>query len=327
MSDNRLHVAYIDNKQQNSRPLSNTRAQREEIQATMERLWLQNPQQFDPLRDCIGRKRIHDTFETVQSFISLKDKRIADLGCGAGILSRKMRDAGAHVDAIDVATQALQKLKSEDMHHITAIQDCLPSTSLEDQVYDLVLCTELISYLKSADYRIFMAELARLVKNEGYVACSTELDINTNDPLEKFVALAETEFSVEKWIVSYHLLQIRFCHFFEKPGYYIRCYKDNEYRQRELDKRQRLRRRWFLWNTQLPLNILWSAAALFFNPIASFLRQNTWMMNILEKITRFFWSDAGISHALFIGKRRPLTFPVKPENIPRELKHKRQVWE
>lgn len=335
MSNNRLNVTYTDNKQ-NTRPISNARAQKEEIQATMERLWLKNPQQFDPLRDSIERKRINDTFNAILPFISLnqettigklKEKKVADLGCGAGILSRKMRDAGANVDAVDVASQALQRLKSGDMHNITAIQDCLPSTALNDQTYDLVVCTELIGYLKAADYRMLMAELARLVKSEGVVACSTELDINTNDPLERFVALTETEFTVEKWILSYHLLQIRLCHFFEMPAYYIKCHKDRECRQKEIDKRKGLRRQWFVWNTQLPLNMFWRAMGVLFNPLASFFRQNAWIMNVLEKITRFFWNEAGISHVLFIGKRRPLTFPVKPEDVPRELKHKRQVWE
>lgn len=327
MPYNRLNVTYTDSKQLNTRPLSNARMQKEEIQATMERLWLQHPQQFDPLRDCIERKRINDTFHVIQSLISLKNQRVADLGCGAGIFSRKVRDAGANVDAVDVASQALQRLKSEDMHNITPIQDCLPSTALNDQMYDLVVCTELIGYLKSADYRMLMAELARLVKNEGLVACSTELDINTNNPLEKFAALAETEFTVEKWLLSYHLLQIRLCHFFETPAYYVTCYRENEYRQKELDKRTGLRRKWLLWNTKKPFNWLWGSVGLLFNPLASFFRQNVWMMNILEKITRFFWCEAGISHALFIGKRRPLTFPIKQEDVPRELKHKRQVWE
>ncbi|MBA3815955.1 MAG: class I SAM-dependent methyltransferase [Parachlamydiaceae bacterium] len=327
MSNNRLNVTYTDNKQQNTRPLSNARAQKEEIQATMERLWLQNPQQFDPLRDCIERKRIVATLEAIQSVTTLNEKKVVDLGCGAGILSRKMRDAGAIVDAVDIASQALQKLKSEDMQNITAIQDCLPSTSLHDQSYDLVICTELIGYLKSADYRMFIAELARLVKNGGFVVCSSDLDINTDNPLERLVALVETEFTVEKWILSYHLLQIRVCRFFEAPAFYVKCYQDKEYFQKEIEKRKGLRRRLFMWNTKMPLNLLWRTLRMVFNPFASLFRQNVWIMNFLEKITRFFWSEAGISHALFIGKRRPLTFPVKKENTPRELKHKRQVWE
>lgn len=335
MSNNRLTVSYTDNKQ-NTRPLSNARIQKEEIQATMERLWLKNPQQFDPLRNSMECKRINDTFNIILEFFSvsqestvgiLKNKRVVDLGCGAGIFSRKIRDAGANVDSVDVATQALQRLKSEDMHNISAIQDCLPSTSLSDQAYDIVVCTEVIGYLKSGDYRMLMAELARVVKREGIVVCSTQLDINTNDPLERFVALAETEFTVDNWILSYHLLQIRLCNFFEKPSYYVQCYRDKEYLQKELDKRKGFRRQWFLWNTQLPLILFWKAISVVANTLASFFRQNVWMMNSLEKITRFFWSEAGISHALFIGKRRPLTFPVKAEEVPRELKHKRQVWE
>lgn len=325
--NNKLNIVYTENKRPSERPPFSLRMQKEEIQATMERLWLQCPEQFNPLRECMGRKRISDTFNAIKNMISLTDIKATDLGCGSGVISRKLRDAGAIVDAVDVATQALQRLKSEEMLNITAIQDCLPSTSLKDQTYDLVVCTELIGYLKDINFRILMAELARLVKRDGLVVCSTELDIDTDNALDRFAALAETEFTIEQWLFSYHLLQLRLNRFFETPAYYVRCYEHHEFRQKELDKRTGFSQRWLSWNTQRPLIWLWRGIKVLFNPFVKLFRQNVWVMNTLEKITRFFWSEAGISHAVFLGKRRPLTFPVKQEDLPRELKHKRQVWE
>lgn len=273
MDQNRLHVAYTEHKQSNSRPLSVKTSRKEEIQATMERLWHQSPQQFDPQRDCMELQRIQNTIDAIKSLFPLSGKCVVDLGCGDGTISRLLRDGGAHVDAVDASTLALKKLKETDFHDITSIHDCLPSTSLKDKSYDLVVCTEVIAYLKPEEYRLLMAELARLVKNDGYVVCSTSLDINTEDPLDRFAALGETEFTFEKWVFNYHRLLIRLSRF------------------------------------------------------APFLKQNSSVMNFLERLCRFFWSDSGITHALFIGKRRPLTFPVKPQDTPRELKHKRQVWE
>lgn len=327
MEKNPLRVAFTENKIVNSRPLSSKRSLREEKQAVMERLWLQSPQQFDSLRDCMERQRVQNTVETIKSKISLSGKHVVDLGCGNGTIARILRDAGAHVDAVDVASIALKNLKEKDSHNINPIHDCLPSTELQDKKYDLVVCTEVIGYHKPEEYRLLMAELGRLLKSDGLVVCSTSLDINTEDPLERFAELAETEFTIDKWVLSYHLLLIRLCNFFETPFSFVEASLNKEIRKNEIAKRKGLIRWWFKWNTGPVLATLWTLIRFISNPIAEFLRQNTTLMHFLDRFCRFFWSDAGISHALFIGKRRPLVFPVRPEDAPREIKHKRQVWE
>lgn len=327
MTNNRLQITAVENNADFVPPITNGNARRQEIQATLERLWRQNPQQFDPQRDCIQRQRLKNTIETLCEMLPLKGKYAVDLGCGTGDLTRLVRDEGAQIDAVDIATIALQKLKEQDMHHITAIQDCLPLTRLKDNAYDLVICTEVIGYLKSTEYRVFFSELARLVKLDGLVVCSSELDINTQDPLENFAALAETEFNIDRWVISHHMLFIRFCHFFEIPARYIQASQNNEYYQKELSSKTTLGRLWYQWNTTRGMVMFWKFINLASAPIAARAKQNNFLMNFLEKICRFLWSQSGISHALFIGARRPLTFPLAPDKIPRERKHKKEVWE
>lgn len=327
MSNNPLHVVYTENKTQPSRPLLNKKSRREELRAILERKWLQNIEKFDPQRDCIERKRIQTTFDTIQSSIALSQKKAVDMGCGEGTLTRMLRDAGASVDAVDVSSIALKKLSEKGCQGINVIQDCLPTTTLQDKTYDLVICTEVIGYLHPDEYRMAMAELARLVKSDGIVVCSTDLDINTEDPLNRFAALAETEFTIDKWILSYHRLFLRWCNFFEKPMQYVKANNNIEFKETELSKRRGIARSWFKWNSRTIPSYFWRLVSMLSNPISSRLRQSNTTMNFLERMCRFLWSDAGISHATFIGKLRPLSFPVKEDQAPRELKHKRQVWE
>lgn len=324
---NRLQITSVDKAQQPPRPLFSRGARRQEVQATMERLWLQDPEQFNPERDAVQRQRLTKTLEAIKNQLPLNDVRVADLGCGGGNLSRLLRDAGAKVDAVDIAGNALERLKSHDTHNITPIQDCLPSTRLDDDAYDLVVCTEVIGYLQAQEYRLLIAELSRLVHKAGYAACSTSLDINSDNALERFAAVAETEFAIDQWVLRYDRLWIKLCRFFEAPQRYIKNSSNALERKQELNKRKRLSKQWYRLNTTKLLALWWKIVNPIARPIASSLRQSNRTVNLLGKITKFLWDEAGVSHALFIGQRRPMTFPLPANEIPVEMKHKRQVWE
>lgn len=327
MGLNKLQVTQVDNSPSPPRPSGSKNSRRQEIEATMERLWLNDPEQFNPMRDIVQRKRLSRTIEAIHKISGLKGKKAVDLGCGGGDLTRLIRDCGMSVHAIDAASKALEKLKSGDMDGITFAQDCLPATRLNDDGYDLVNCTEVVGYLKPVEYRLFFAELARLVKKDGHVCCSSSIDINSENALEKFSALAETEFDIDEWVLSYDLLWIKSCRFFEAPYHYYQASRDGELRQNELGKKRSVGKAWYRLNTTWVLGTVWRALAFLTNPIASLIRQNEALMKMLEKFTKFFWDEAGISNALFIGQRRSMTYPLPADEIPREMKHKRQVWE
>jgi 2-polyprenyl-3-methyl-5-hydroxy-6-metoxy-1,4-benzoquinol methylase len=324
---NKLHITNVEHQQHPKTPVVNRSVRRQEIQATMERMWLNDAEQFNPERDSVQRKRVSHTLMTVKKYLDLNDKRCVDLGCGSGVITRLLRDANSKVDAVDIANLALERLKAHDMRHITPIQDCLPSSRLEDNAYDLVVCTELIGYLDPKEYRLLFAELARLVKKEGYVACSSSLDIHSENALERFSALAETEFEIEEWVLGYHLLWIKGCHFLEAPAHFIRASQDAFERNQEIGKRKALNKWWFRFNSTRPMALFWRGVNLLASPLAKGLRQSDALVNILEKVTKLIWDESGISHALFIGNRRPLTFPLPKNEIPIERKHKREVWE
>lgn len=326
MENNPLKIVSIDRKPTEATSLINNRKhRRDEIQARMDRLWNQNPEQFNPLRNCTERDRLDRTSILIQDFLPLSEKTVVDLGCGEGEFSRRMRDGGASVHAVDVSTIPLSKVKK--IENIIPIQDCLPNTELKNDAYDLVVCNEVIAYLNIEDYRLFFAELSRIVKPQGFVVCSTALDVGTNDPLDKFARLAETEFEISKWTLSHHLLHIRFCDFFEAPSRFIKACHDSAYRHKQIEDRKGLSRLWFQWNSSPALAFFWYPFQFLFKPAVTLLKQNRSLMLFMEKMTRFLWNESGISHAIFIGKRRPLVHPLPPNEVPREIKHKKQVWE
>jgi len=132
------------------------------------------------------------------------------------------------------------------------------------------------------------------------------LDIHSEEAFHRFASLAETEFEIQKWTLSYHRLHIVLRDFFEAPGRFVKAKNDPDYRQESLGKRYGLSRLWFVGNsTPLPC-LLWSLVHFISKPIASFLRNSRPIMLITENITRTLNAEAGISHAIFVGKRKSL---------------------
>ena len=328
MSENKLNVVAVENSKDKipaNNKLQSPSARREEAQAQFERLWLTNPEKFNPLKDCMGRERIHRSWKAIKAALDVSEKRATDLGCGYGVLTLKLRDAGASVDAVDIASIALRHLQEHhDMRAIRPIQDWVPKTRLKDDDYDLVLSTDLIGYLHPADFRLFFSELARLVKSDGTVICSTLVDIHSEDSLERFKELAETELAIKELVYSYHSLYIRICDFFDAPRHFYKASKDPEYRFRQLSKRRGLRQTWFKYNSTMVLGAFWGIINLIAEPVAKVLHSSKNLMLFLERICRFLWDKAGISHVILVGKRKPL---VVPSPTPILGKERTRKWE
>lgn len=283
MSSNKLNITEVSSKCPpfpSHQPNRSGQGRRLEVQAKMERMWLEDPEQFNPNRNCVQRQRVERTVEALKAHSNPQGKRGVDLGCGGGDITRKIRDLGASMDAVDAASQALKVVQEHDMTRIKAIQDCLPETRLNDSCYDIVICTEVIGYLNSSEYRLLFAELSRVVVTDGVVVCSTVLDLGTDNPLGRFAQLADTEFEPLAWILSYHRAFLRFCKGCDKVS----------------------------------------------TKLGGWMRQNHFMRNVLESISRFFLSEESASHVIFVGKKRPLVFPLPPNEIPVVRPGKRETW-
>lgn len=326
MNDNKLNIVTVQRRDSNS--LSHRKHWREEAKAYYEHQWQNDPEQFNPLRNCMERERIERTWQLAQEFVHIKDKLVADLACGGGTMTKRLKESGAHVHALDIAPTALKILREQVPNVDKTYEECLPHTTLDDDAYDLIFADEVIALLPSQELRLFMSELCRLIKPQGFAICSTPLDLDSQDPLQRFASLAETEFKVHKWVCSHHRLYIRLRHIFGTPKHYARAYKNPEYRQRELQHRKGFSEKWLRWNSQAPLAFFWTVIQYVTNPIDHLLKYSRGLMLGLEKICRLFWGDSGISHAIFIASRRPLQpLDLPKDEIPVERKGKRHVWE
>ena len=287
MEENPLKVVSSENTPQHKHAYSGRKSHKQEAQARFERLWKHHPEQFDPEHDYMGKERLARSWKLIVGQIDLKGKRVVDLGCAAGAFSRMLRDAGAQVDAVDIASNALKMFKEKGDEGIHTTQDYVPRTLLDDDSYDLVVALDLIPYLHKEDHRLFFSELSRLVKPEGHVLCSTPLDFRTDDPLQRFGELAETEFVFEKWTLCYHKWLIRLTDFFEAPQIFVKASKDNEYRHQKLLHRVGFSHLWFRMNSTPILAFIWRIISFITSPITSWIKNSPFVLNQLEKFTRF----------------------------------------
>lgn len=321
---NRLNVIHSPSEVP-KKPLGRS-ARRLESQEKFEHLWRVNPKQFNPERSARERERIGRTWNLILSRTNVKHSHVVDLPCGWGSLAVKLCEAGAQVHAADVSETALRHVENGCKNECTTSLICLPHTTLKEDGYDLVISTDAISYLAQDDYRLYFAELSRIVKSDGHVVCSTNIDIYSEDALKRFCELFETEFEIEDWIFSYHAYQIRLCNVLEAPSKFIKAAQDADYRNQEINNRRAFNRFWFKWNSTLLPSFFWRTINLAVRPLYNWIKQSRKTLLFLERFCRFFSAEEGISHAILLGKRRPL-FALPPENPPIERKHKREVWE
>ena len=93
MCEKRLNIVEVEPlKNGQNKPKSSYaggKARRMETQAYFDRLWLVDPDHFDPAHKCMELERLDRTLQLINEKLPLKDKTVADLGCGSGELSRK----------------------------------------------------------------------------------------------------------------------------------------------------------------------------------------------------------------------------------------------
>jgi 2-polyprenyl-3-methyl-5-hydroxy-6-metoxy-1,4-benzoquinol methylase len=329
MAENRLNIITVNHSKDetNFKSTSSSRLVREkELQAKFERLWLLDPEQFNPLRNCMQKERLERTWKLLKDYLDPANQFIADIGCGAGVFSRRLRDAGAKIEAADIAENALKYLREHDINNIQTKRTGMPITSLPDQAYDTIICTEVVAYLYAEDFRLFFSELARLIKPEGHVICSSPIDIYTEGGKERLLGLAQTEFIIIESVPSYHALHIRLKDFFKAPLTYVKGWKDPKFRQKEIKQRSGLSRFWFRLNSTVYVGWVWTILSFLVKPILFKIKNSRILLLTFEKICRFFWDEAGISHLIFIAKRRPLEIP-KPNSPTIERPKRKEIWE
>ncbi len=136
--------------------------------------WWDAEGDFKPLHE-INPLRL----DWIRQYVNLSGLRVADIGCGGGILTESMADAGATVTGIDMAEGPLSVARLH-LHESGADVDYRRSTAeelaaTEPGEYDVVTCLEMLEHVP--DPARVIQSCVELVKPGGHVFFST---INRN---------------------------------------------------------------------------------------------------------------------------------------------------
>ncbi|MDF2505472.1 MULTISPECIES: class I SAM-dependent methyltransferase [Clostridium] len=116
----------------------------------------------------------------VLSKVNIKDKIVADLGCGTGFISMALAGEAGIVFSIDNSINMLKELKklitSKDLNNIYPIKSSLDNIVLFDESLDAVFINMALHHIHDAEKAI--NEMSRILKKGGSVIISDVMEHN-----------------------------------------------------------------------------------------------------------------------------------------------------
>ncbi|MDV4151153.1 methyltransferase domain-containing protein [Clostridium sp. AL.422] len=112
------------------------------------------------------------------SLTNIKDKVVADLGCGTGFVSLALANEASIVFSVDNSKNMLKQLKGNalDKNHqnIYLIKSSLDNLTLFDESVDVIFINMALHHIKDAEKAI--SEMHRVLKKDGVVIISDVME-------------------------------------------------------------------------------------------------------------------------------------------------------
>ncbi|MFA5318536.1 MAG: class I SAM-dependent methyltransferase [Patescibacteria group bacterium] len=110
-------------------------------------------------------------YELAKKFV--KDKTVLDIACGSGYGTKILAEAGAReIKGMDISEEAITSARNNyGYENIKYSVGNAEAIALDDKIIDVAVSFETIEHLKNYDK--FLAELARVLKDDGLAVIST----------------------------------------------------------------------------------------------------------------------------------------------------------
>ena len=116
----------------------------------------------------------------ILSITNIKDKVVADLGCGTGFVSLALVNEASIVFSVDNSSNMLKQLRAnaldKNYKNLYLIKSSLDSLSLFDESVDVVFINMALHHIKDAKNAI--SEMHRVLKKDGVVIISDVMEHN-----------------------------------------------------------------------------------------------------------------------------------------------------
>ncbi|MBW2966379.1 class I SAM-dependent methyltransferase [Candidatus Woesearchaeota archaeon] len=124
-----------------------------------ERYW-EKPDKAAPVTDVTTPKRLKLLFETIG-----EGKKVLDVGCGNGYITKKMVDQGNEVIGMDISANAIKEARriNPDIKFICCSAE--QRYPFKNEKFDIVFAGEVIEHIYDTSF--MFSEINRVLKNKG----------------------------------------------------------------------------------------------------------------------------------------------------------------